>query len=133
MQAQLKRQIREERLSDYITLLGHVPYDELPTVYADHDLFLYPGRWDEPFGRVFLEAMSSGTPVFATDVGNVENIIGDCGRVARYSNSVEFSAALNSMLDHDLLESYASRTSEQLERYYPEAVGAKFLDLYESL
>lgn len=133
MQAELEQRIREEKLSEFMTLIGYVPYKELPGLYAEHDIFLYPGRWDEPFGRVFLEAMCAGTPVFATDVGNVENIVGDCGRVETYSNTTAFTATLNSILDPGVLESYSRQTAAHLEQYHPDVVASKFTDLYEDL
>jgi glycosyltransferase involved in cell wall biosynthesis len=43
-------------------------HDELPSGLACADLFVGPSV-DEPFGQVFLEAMSSGVPVVATRSG----------------------------------------------------------------
>ena len=59
----------------------YIDNERLPEVYATHDLFVYPGKWDEPFGRVFLEALASGLPVVSSDVGNVWEIIGEGGAV----------------------------------------------------
>jgi glycosyltransferase involved in cell wall biosynthesis len=41
---------------------------------GDMDLILVPS-WEEPFGRVIIEAMAAGTPVVATDVGGPVEII----------------------------------------------------------
>lgn len=49
--------------------LGHRPHDELPGLYRDHDVFVFPSIWEEPFGLTHLEAMASGTPVVSTADG----------------------------------------------------------------
>ncbi len=40
---------------------------------------LFPILWDEPFGLVMIEAMFSGTPVFALDRGSVPEVLGQDG------------------------------------------------------
>jgi glycosyltransferase involved in cell wall biosynthesis len=42
---------------------------ELPAIYADADVCVFPSEWDEPFGLVPLEAMACATPVVATGTG----------------------------------------------------------------
>lgn len=43
----------------------------------DARVLLFPILWDEPFGMVMIEAMSSGTPVIAFNRGSVSEIIKD--------------------------------------------------------
>jgi glycogen synthase len=52
-----------------ITFLGQVPHDALGEIYRDHDIFVFPSTWAEPFGLTHLEAMASGTPVVSTAEG----------------------------------------------------------------
>jgi glycosyltransferase involved in cell wall biosynthesis len=52
-----------------ITFLGFQDHERLPAVYRDHDAFVFPSIWQEPFGLTFLEAMASGTPVVSTTGG----------------------------------------------------------------
>lgn len=49
-------------------------HDELPLGLACADLFIGPSV-DEPFGQVFLEAMSSGVPVIATRSGGPPSFV----------------------------------------------------------
>ena len=49
-----------------VTMLGNVPYSELPKLYREHDLFVFPSL-SETFGHPLTEAMSAGIPVIASD------------------------------------------------------------------
>ena len=60
---------------------GRVPHHELPTIYRDHDVFVFPSTWPEPFGLTHLEAMASGTPVVSTAAGGQAEFL-DHGRNA---------------------------------------------------
>jgi glycosyltransferase involved in cell wall biosynthesis len=50
--------------------------EDVPAVLAALDLVLVPS-WEEPFGRVVVEAMAAGTPVLATAVGGPAEIVED--------------------------------------------------------
>jgi glycosyltransferase involved in cell wall biosynthesis len=65
----LARQIAELGLREQARLLGHVPGEELPRLYAAADLFVLPTRSLEGFGLATLEALACGTAVVATPVG----------------------------------------------------------------
>jgi glycogen synthase len=46
-----------------------VPREDLPRVYAEADVVLFPVQWEEPWGLVPLEAMAVGRPVAASGTG----------------------------------------------------------------
>jgi glycosyltransferase involved in cell wall biosynthesis len=45
------------------------PRNDLPEVYANADVVLFPVQWEEPWGLVPLEAMAMGRPVIVTGTG----------------------------------------------------------------
>jgi glycosyltransferase involved in cell wall biosynthesis len=49
---------------------------DAPDVVAAADLVLVPS-WEEPFGRIVVEAMAVGTPVLATRVGGPAEVVSD--------------------------------------------------------
>jgi len=55
-------------------LLGALPYGEMPALYRTADVFCLPS-WFEAMPLSILEAMASGLPVVATDVGDVRRIV----------------------------------------------------------
>ncbi len=56
--------------------ISPVPRDALPDLYAASALTLMPSRW-ENFPYVVLESMACGTPVVASSVGGIPDMIDD--------------------------------------------------------
>jgi glycosyltransferase involved in cell wall biosynthesis len=69
---------------------------EIPTVLAELDVLLSPSLWFENGPTIALEAMAVGTPIIATRVGNLAEIIQDGvnGRLVEAGSVAELSAAI---------------------------------------
>ena len=68
---------RFERLfGDSGTFLGSIPYKQIPAFYHAIDAFVLPSH-TEGLPRVVLEAQATATPVVATRVGGVPEVITD--------------------------------------------------------
>jgi glycosyltransferase involved in cell wall biosynthesis len=65
---------------DGLRLLGHVPDELLPGVYAGAEAFALPSHY-EGFGLPVLEAMAAGTPVVAADTAALPETCGDAARL----------------------------------------------------
>ncbi|MBW1997566.1 MAG: glycosyltransferase [Deltaproteobacteria bacterium] len=70
----LKNLSEDLRLKDCVSFLGLVGQEKLPYFYSAADLCVFPSYY-ESFGLVALESLACGTPVVATNVGDLENII----------------------------------------------------------
>lgn len=57
-----------------VTFTGYLHGDELASMYASADLFVFPSC-TETFGNVVLEAMASGLPVLAANAGGVKDLV----------------------------------------------------------
>lgn len=68
----LKEKVRAAGLEDRILFVGE--HTNINEWYRALDLFIAPQRW-EGFGLTPLEAMATGTPVVATDVGAFSELI----------------------------------------------------------
>ena len=59
---------------DEIILTGFVPDEDLPLLYQDCKLFVFPS-WHEGFGLPALEAMSCGAPVIAANTSSLPEVL----------------------------------------------------------
>ena len=62
-------------IGDRVKFLGHV--DVPIEVFHVSDLTVLPSQWDEPFGRSIIESMMAGTPVIASRVGGIVEVLSD--------------------------------------------------------
>ena len=63
----LKQMAQASKLE--VDFVGKLDHDEIGACYREHDIFVFPSIWPEPFGLTHLEAMASGTPVVSTCEG----------------------------------------------------------------
>ncbi|HEY77509.1 MAG TPA: glycosyltransferase family 1 protein [Dehalococcoidia bacterium] len=82
--ARLQQLSRDLKISDLVTFTGSVKQTELPAFYSAADVCVIPS-YSESFGLVALESLACGTPVVATRVGGMEEIIrqGETGYVVK--------------------------------------------------
>lgn len=71
----LHKMVERDSLASFVTFLPAQPKDTLPALYRQSDLFLFTSIWQEPFGRVIVEAMASGMAVVGTAVGGAAEIL----------------------------------------------------------
>jgi len=99
--AALEAQARSLGLSDRVRFLDHV---ESPSAYRGvirrARALVLPSEW-EAFGLVLLEAMAAGTPIVASAVGGVPDVLEDgrAGRLVPYGDPTALAGALRSVLE----------------------------------
>jgi glycosyltransferase involved in cell wall biosynthesis len=122
---------RDLGVNEHIEWLGYVDHSELPSVYDAADIFVYPGLLDEPFGRVLLEALSTQTPILASDVGSTDYIVGPAGQ--RFASGDEQSLA---DAFEQLIENYADHHDaipDHIEQFAPATVEKAFSERYHEV
>jgi len=72
--ASLHDLVEELSLGDRVRFLGE--REDVPEILRALDVLLVPS-WEEPFGRVVIEAMAMCTPVLATAIGGPTEVISD--------------------------------------------------------
>ena len=58
-----------------VTILGHIPNDEVPLFYSGAEALVYPSLY-EGFGLPILEAFRSKTPVVTSNLGSMKEVAG---------------------------------------------------------
>lgn len=126
-----KELIRELNIEDTVQLHGHKSRDELSRIYKGADICVFPSRVDA-FPSVVLEAMASGKPIVATNVGGIPEII-KCNRngllVEPNVDSV-MKALLKLSRDRDLCESMSKNNERDSIRYSWKRVSEMYVHLY---
>lgn len=64
-----------ESVKDKIKFTGYVKNDELYKIHQIADIAVLPSMWEELFGLVFVEAMSSGLPIVTTKSGGIVEVV----------------------------------------------------------
>jgi glycosyltransferase involved in cell wall biosynthesis len=64
-------------IADRVDFLGKVPRADLPRIYSEHDVLLFPSEWEEPFAITPLEAMTAGLVVVGTVTGGSGELFRD--------------------------------------------------------
>jgi glycosyltransferase involved in cell wall biosynthesis len=68
---------RAARQDPRITWLGRKPRDEVLAVLGGAACLIMPSVWYETFGRTIMEAFAKGTPVIASRLGAMEEVVED--------------------------------------------------------
>jgi glycosyltransferase involved in cell wall biosynthesis len=115
-EASLRGRIHRRGLSEAVTMTASVPFRELQALYATAHVVMYPSFW-EGQGLIAGEAMASGTPCLATNVGWIPEIIknGENGYRFPARDVEEGSRHLVTMLeDLDRLEAMGRRGRQDI-------------------
>jgi glycosyltransferase involved in cell wall biosynthesis len=62
-----------------ISCLGRKPAKEIYDLVGKASVLVFPSQWYEGMPRVIIEAFARGTPVIASNIGSVTELV-DCGR-----------------------------------------------------
>ena len=73
--AQLRAKVTSLGLDENVEFVGPVPQEQLPQLYRQHDILLFPSLIDEGLGMSLLEAMASGLVVLGTASGGTGEIL----------------------------------------------------------
>ena len=71
----LQAQIAELNLTNHVHLLGYLPDEQLPTAYRAANFSIVPTTSFEGFGLIIIESLAVGTPVLATPIGGIPEIL----------------------------------------------------------
>ncbi len=112
---------------------GNVPFEMLPQVYSESDLFLYPSRL-EGFGLPVLEAFASGVPVVASNVSSLPEVAGDAALLVDPENPEAIAKAVKQMMDKPALRKrYVQRGLKRAKLFTWEKTARKTLEVYERM
>jgi len=116
-----------------IVRTGWVDDGRRAALLRDASVYAYPSRY-EGFGLPPLEAMASGTPVVATMVGALPEVLGDAALLVAPRDAAALAAALGRVLDDDAIAAaLVERGHRRVARYSWDVTADRLVDLYRDL
>ncbi|HUR49476.1 MAG TPA: glycosyltransferase [Acidimicrobiales bacterium] len=122
-------------VSDRVRFVPPQPHELLSTYYRAADVSLVPSR-SESFGLVALEAAACGTPVVASAVGGLRNLVehGRTGFLVETRDPAAFAAAVESLLtDRWRAAEMSAEAAAKARNYTWGAAAVGLRQLYEKL
>ncbi len=98
----LLRDIGDPKLIDHIVLTGYVTNTDLPAIYSQSEVFLYPSL-RESFGIPMLEAMACGVPVITSNTSSMPEVAGEAAMLVNPSQPATITAAMVQLYRHKTL------------------------------
>ncbi|HEY7814431.1 MAG TPA: glycosyltransferase family 4 protein [Nakamurella sp.] len=88
-----------------VHLFSGLDHETIMRCYAAATVCAVPSQWAEPFGLVAVESMAAGTPVVASDIGGLAEVIGDgcSGALVAPGRPDDLAAALDMVLGEPAL------------------------------
>ena len=115
----IEASLQEEGIADHVNLPGWISHDDLPKYLNQLRLLVLPS-YTEGLPNIMLEAMACGTPVLATPVGAIPDVIQDEVTGFIMENNTPECIAQNVMraLNHPDLEGIAERGRQYVAREF---------------
>jgi glycosyltransferase involved in cell wall biosynthesis len=115
--ADVEKWVAEMNLSDHVTILGFVPQEDLPALYAGASMFVFPSFY-EGFGLPVLEAMNQGTPVVTSNGSSLPEVGGDAVSYVDPRDTEALAGKLRELaLDRSLRERLSRQGAERAGRF----------------
>jgi glycosyltransferase involved in cell wall biosynthesis len=127
---QIFRRVEVLNLTNDVIFTGFVPDEELPLWYNAATLFVYPSIY-EGFGMPLLEAMACGTPVIASNVSCMPEVVGQSGvLVPPHALSALAEHMAHFLNKDDLRAEYRQRGQARAGTFTWEIAAQKTVDSY---
>jgi glycosyltransferase involved in cell wall biosynthesis len=129
----IRRAVIRSGVQHDVRFLGYVSIDVLRIFFDMAKVFVFPSLY-EGFGLPPLEAMAHGTPVVASNITALPEVVGNAALMVNPENVFEISRALLRVLtDQVLRERMKAAGLEQAQRFSWDASVRRMLQLYEEV
>ncbi len=103
---------------------------DVAAIYSMSRLVIVPSQWEEPFGRVALEAMMSDVPVISSKIGGLLESVGEGGvLIDDYSNLDKWVEAVTLLDNEKERRRLISAGRHHAKKFSGEKEADKFLDI----
>lgn len=133
--SEMVKSIKQNSLENNVFIHSNVDFEEVIAYYSRASIFVLHSQ-EESQGIVFCEAMASGLPIVATDVGGVSCVVknGQGGLLSNYGNETAFANnILLLMSDNELAVNYSQFNKNESVRYKWSSICLQIIEVYSQL
>jgi glycosyltransferase involved in cell wall biosynthesis len=127
----VRRAVIQSRVENCVRFLGFIPFDTLRIFHELATAFVFPSLY-EGFGLGPLEAMASGTPVIASAVSSLPEVVGGAAMLVNPENVFDIARGITDVLtNRELRASLIAKGRKQAASFSWARTAREVLDLYE--
>jgi glycosyltransferase involved in cell wall biosynthesis len=127
----VRRAVIHSRVENCVRFLGFIPFDTLRIFHELATAFVFPSLY-EGFGLPPLEAMASGTPVIASAVSSLPEVVGGAAMLVNPENIFDIARGITEVLLNDeLRQNLIVKGRKQAASFSWARTAREVLDLYE--
>ena len=116
-----------------VHFLKNVAYPDLPAIYQQADLFIYPSRY-EGFGIPIVEALHSGVPVIAAKGSCLEEAGGPQSIYVDPDDELALAAQIKVILKNDEQRmNMVTAGREYLNKFDSKRISGQLIQLYKNV
>jgi len=128
----VEEMIKKLNLTKQVRLLDMVPQKDLPALYKNASLFVFPSKY-EGFGLPVLEAMNQGTPVITSKNSSIPEVGHDGVIYCDPDDTEDLEMVMrNALLKKDLRDVIGKRGLERAKEFSWEKFTKKVLNIIEN-
>lgn len=129
----VRRAVILSRVEHCVRFLGFIPFDTLRVFLELATAFVFPSLY-EGFGLPPLEAMASGTPVIASAVSSLPEVVGGAAMLVNPENVFDIARGISEVLLNDVLrQELIVRGRKQAAKFSWSRTAEGVLKLYDEL
>ncbi len=127
----VRRAVMQTRVDKVVRFMGFLPLDELRAFYSNAEAFVFPSLY-EGFGLPPLEAMACGTPVIASGVSSLPEVLGDAAMTVNPENVFDIARGIRDViLEPEFRRELVHRGYERAKAFSWDATAAQVLKVYD--
>lgn len=129
----LVNEIGDPEIINHIFLTGYVINTDLPAIYSQCKVFLYPSL-RESFGIPILEAMACGVPVITANTSSMPEVSGDAAYFVNPFNYSEITDGIVNILnDNKLRDHLIEKGFKRAKQFSWKSMAESVLNIYNDL
>jgi len=128
--AEVREYMDEFNLKPRVKFLANVPVEDLPAIYQQAKLFVYPSEF-EGFGIPIIEALNSGIPVIAATGSCLEEAGGPDSCYVHPKDDIQLAFTINSLInDQDKCDKMVEAGYRYVKKFDDAQLSEKLFNIY---